>query len=201
MSTRRSWRSGIALGLLAVMLLPAGAGAADAPTATVHEPAEVKKRGRALVFTLTGIDAERCRRGSLNLRRKTMALETDAVVAAVEHGGELRTKLPRRWLPERRSKRTAREARLEIILDVNHPEAVDGGDKPPGATPSPPHEPPVPAPGPPLDEGLRVGLVANAQGYDPNSAGILDEAAQTGARWLREEFAWDVIEPRNDTWR
>ncbi|MGH2988650.1 MAG: hypothetical protein ACRDMA_02140, partial [Solirubrobacterales bacterium] len=47
---------------------------------------------------------------------------------------------------------------------------------------------------------LRVGLVANAQGYFPNSERILDEADRTRTRWLRESFEWGEIEPEDDAW-
>lgn len=42
----------------------------------------------------------------------------------------------------------------------------------------------------------RTGLVANAQDWDKEQ-GI---AASTGAKWLREQFNWDLIEPQNDDW-
>jgi polysaccharide biosynthesis protein PslG len=49
-------------------------------------------------------------------------------------------------------------------------------------------------------EGLRVGLVANTQIHDRSAGAAQDIAAQTGAGWLREEFDWSLIEPRNDVW-
>jgi hypothetical protein len=47
---------------------------------------------------------------------------------------------------------------------------------------------------------LRIGLVANTQGYDRQAAREQDAAEQTGAGWLREELDWDVIEPRKGEW-
>ena len=49
-------------------------------------------------------------------------------------------------------------------------------------------------------EDLRVGLVANTQIHDRSAGAEQDIAAQTGAGWLREEFDWSLIEPRNDVW-
>lgn len=48
---------------------------------------------------------------------------------------------------------------------------------------------------------IRAGVVANTQATTgPQNRGRLDEVAATGARWAREEFRWDVIQPRRDVW-
>jgi polysaccharide biosynthesis protein PslG len=47
---------------------------------------------------------------------------------------------------------------------------------------------------------LRIGLVANTQGFERHAGREQDAAEQTGAGWLREELDWDVIEPRNGQW-
>ena len=43
---------------------------------------------------------------------------------------------------------------------------------------------------------IRIGVVANAQDWGQEQ-GV---AKQTGAGWLREQFLWEVIEPRDDQW-
>jgi hypothetical protein len=48
--------------------------------------------------------------------------------------------------------------------------------------------------------GLRVGLVANTQIHDQKAGREQDVARRTGVRWLREEFDWDVVEPRRGRW-
>ena len=48
--------------------------------------------------------------------------------------------------------------------------------------------------------GLRIGLVANTQSQGQDAGAEQDIAAASGARWLREEFDWDSVEPRNDVW-
>ena len=34
-----------------------------------------------------------------------------------------------------------------------------------------------------------------------SSQTVLNETEPTGARWLREEFSWAEIEPRNHSWQ
>jgi hypothetical protein len=48
----------------------------------------------------------------------------------------------------------------------------------------------------PASAAIRVGVVANAQDWGKEQ----DAAKSTGARWIREQFLWDLIEPRNDEW-
>lgn len=48
--------------------------------------------------------------------------------------------------------------------------------------------------------GLRVGLNLNSQGWGENAGERQDTVGATGAKWLREEFDWDRIEPRNGEW-
>lgn len=42
---------------------------------------------------------------------------------------------------------------------------------------------------------LRIGLVANSQGWGSKMGSRQDVVAPSGVRWLREEFDWSVIEP------
>ena len=48
--------------------------------------------------------------------------------------------------------------------------------------------------------GLRIGLTANAQGGDKYASVTLDKVQPTGAKWLREDFEWSVVEPQDDQW-
>lgn len=48
--------------------------------------------------------------------------------------------------------------------------------------------------------GLNVGLVGNTQGYGGGMGERQDLAASSGARWLREEFDWNVIQPQAGVW-
>ena len=48
-----------------------------------------------------------------------------------------------------------------------------------------------PRPGP-----IRVGLIANTLDAGPATGPQQTEARQSGARWLREEFRWNEVEPR-----
>lgn len=52
----------------------------------------------------------------------------------------------------------------------------------------------------PSQSGLRVGLVANTQIHDQKAGREQDVARRTGVQWLREEFDWDVVEPRRGRW-
>lgn len=48
---------------------------------------------------------------------------------------------------------------------------------------------------------IRVGVVANTQATTGSqNRQRLDEVKATGARWAREEFRWDVIQPRRGRW-
>jgi hypothetical protein len=252
--------------LLALLLGPTEAGAADATSASVQKPAKVKKKGRVVVFDLSGtVDS-----GTLKLGNKKKPLGSKTLSRA-ERRGELKTKLPGRWLSRvakpKRGK-LARKTRLEVTVGGDAPVVGDEGgtgERPPeGAPPEspvpddppvdppppddspvdptptddppveppPPDDPPVnPAPtddppveppppdDPPVDppppddppvepppddvppaEGLRVGLVTNAQGHDMSSSTVLDKAEPTGAKWLREDFDWNAIEPQDDAW-
>jgi hypothetical protein len=156
---------------IATAIGPAHVAASGIPTATVHKPDDVAKKGRVVIFALTGVAAESAVSARLSFRRRAKAVRTTALTEAVASGRRLKTKLRRRWLPDRRRKKAARKARLKVKATSG-----DLGD-------------------------LRIGLVANAQGWNMNSASVLDEVEPTGAQWLREEFSWEVIEPANDKWQ
>jgi hypothetical protein len=47
---------------------------------------------------------------------------------------------------------------------------------------------------------LRVGLNANTQAYGARAGAAQDRARATGARWLREDFEWDLVQPRPNEW-
>jgi hypothetical protein len=49
---------------------------------------------------------------------------------------------------------------------------------------------------PPADAAIRVGVVANAQDWDKEQ----DAVKATGVGWIREQFLWELIEPRDDQW-
>lgn len=57
----------------------------------------------------------------------------------------------------------------------------------------------VPAPARATAEGLRIGLLTNAQGAGPDLAAELDRVPP-GTRWLREDFEWRYVESRDDEW-
>jgi polysaccharide biosynthesis protein PslG len=176
----------LALASLACSLLiaPAATGASDATSASVHKPSKVKRKGRVVVFDLSGpIDS-----GTLKLRNKRKPLGSKTLSRA-ERRGELKTKLPGRWLSRvakpKRGK-LARKTRLEVTV-----ESPESEPRPPQPKPS----------GGAVGSGLRVGLITNAQGQDMNSSTVLDKAQPTGAKWLREDFEWSVVEPQDDQWK
>lgn len=68
-----------------------------------------------------------------------------------------------------------------------------------GSTPTVPVVQPKPAP-PAAGTGLNLGLVSDTQGWGAQMGARMDAATSTGVRWLREEFSWSVIEPKNDQW-
>jgi hypothetical protein len=43
---------------------------------------------------------------------------------------------------------------------------------------------------------VRIGLVANSLDAGPEAESLLTEVRRSGARWLREEFRWNEVEPR-----
>jgi hypothetical protein len=47
---------------------------------------------------------------------------------------------------------------------------------------------------------LRVGLNANTQAQGRGAGVEQDRARQAGVRWLREDFEWDVVQPRRGRW-
>jgi hypothetical protein len=47
---------------------------------------------------------------------------------------------------------------------------------------------------------LRVGLNANSQAQGGRAGQEQNRALQTGVRWLREDFEWDVVQPRRGRW-
>jgi hypothetical protein len=47
---------------------------------------------------------------------------------------------------------------------------------------------------------LRIGVNANTQAWGDGIGLEQDLVQQTGAKWLREEFAWNVIEPKPGEW-
>lgn len=51
-------------------------------------------------------------------------------------------------------------------------------------------------PTPPAEASIRVGVVANAQDWGKEQ----DAARATGVGWIREQFIWALIEPRDDQW-
>jgi hypothetical protein len=48
--------------------------------------------------------------------------------------------------------------------------------------------------------GLNLGLVADTQGWGAQMGARMDAATATGVRWLREEFSWSAIEPKDNQW-
>jgi hypothetical protein len=48
----------------------------------------------------------------------------------------------------------------------------------------------------PRPGSLRIGLIANTLEAGPETASHQREVRQSGARWLREEFRWNEVEPR-----
>jgi hypothetical protein len=154
------------------------------------KPAKTVRNARALVFDLRGVDASRLARATLVHKGKRKGLNPAAVRRAAARG-KITTTVPRSWIPaaahrkhrtiRRKRQRIARSTRLQIMLHRRH-------------SPSPPDPPTV-------SDQLRVGLVANAQGWDMSSQTVLNETEPTGARWLREEFSWSEIEPQDDSWQ
>ena len=75
---------------------------------------------------------------------------------------------------------------------------------PPATDPVPeqPQEPVAEKPkaAPAAGTGLNLGLVADTQGWGAQMGARMDGATATGVRWLREEFSWSVIEPKDDAW-
>ena len=47
---------------------------------------------------------------------------------------------------------------------------------------------------------LRIGLVANTQGWGTDLQQRQTEVASSGVRWIREELRWDVVEPQRGQW-
>jgi polysaccharide biosynthesis protein PslG len=156
----------------AALIVPATAAASDTIGQSVRlQGPKVKKKGHVVVFGLQGIDAERCAGATLKLRNKSRSIDAGTVQGAVQSVGKLKARLSGRWLPKHRMKKAARRTRLKVTLN--------GGE--PAGEPS-------------------IGLITNAQGSDMRSEVELDKAARSGVRWLREDFDWSVIEPRNDSW-
>jgi hypothetical protein len=48
---------------------------------------------------------------------------------------------------------------------------------------------------------MILGLNAQTAGWGPDIGLEQGRAAQTGVRWLREEFTWSRVEPSNDAWQ
>jgi hypothetical protein len=48
--------------------------------------------------------------------------------------------------------------------------------------------------------GLRIGLVANTQGWGTDLQQRQNEVASSGVKWIREELGWDRVEPQNNQW-
>jgi hypothetical protein len=59
---------------------------------------------------------------------------------------------------------------------------------------------PAPSIANPPASPLRVGVVADTQGWGPEVGQEQDRAARAGVRWLREEVQWSTIEPSDDAW-
>jgi polysaccharide biosynthesis protein PslG len=122
------------------------------------------------------------------------ASASERVATASASGAVLRAVI-RRAKPRVRCKaRNARRAgRARAIRRAKRGRAACGGPAPSGDRLTPVT--------PPARETLRVGLVANTQGYERYAGREQDAASETGVGWLREELDWDVIEPRDGQWR
>jgi hypothetical protein len=173
-----------------ICVVAATPGVALSAESTRVKPVKTIRNGRGLVFEPRGVEASRILRASLVRKGKRKGLNPAVVQRAITANGKLRIKLPRMWIAVSRNyghrkirhkrKRIARSTRLLIKTRERHP--------------------PSPANPPAAGDQLRVGLVANAQGWDMSSQEILNGIEPTGARWLREEFSWAEIEPRNNSW-
>lgn len=156
-------------------------------------PPKKIRHGHTVVFKPRRVDADRLGRVTLVHRGKKKGLSPRVVRRAINRKGAVVANVPRRWVPgadhrkhrsiQRKRRRIARRIQLRLTLrkrPVNaHPTA-----NPPTAS-----------------DGLRVGIVTNAQGWGMNSQVVLNETEATGAKWLREEFDWSTIEPKNNSWQ
>ena len=185
-------RAFVAAFVLATCLLATLPGAETALGAQPSrlKPAKTIRHGRVLVFRPSSADAAGLTRATLAHAGKRKGLNPAAVRRALTRTGRVTTRIPRRWVPggAHRRHRAIRRSRKRIARGTRLLIAVRGNDSPS------PTDPPT------VSDQLRVGLVANAQGWDMSSQTVLDETEATGARWLREDFNWAEIEPRNDSW-
>ncbi|MCW3063424.1 MAG: beta-xylosidase [Solirubrobacterales bacterium] len=74
------------------------------------------------------------------------------------------------------------------------------GKKLPPPPPVPPPPPPTTTPPPPPAPGLHVGVTVDSQGWGGGTGERQDQALAAGAKWSREHFAWDVVEPQRGVW-
>jgi hypothetical protein len=184
-------RAIVAAFVLAACLVATVPGAEIALGAPVSrlKPATIRN-GRVLVFKPRTVDAADLKRATLAHAGKRKGLNPAAVRRSLTRTGRVRTRIPPSWIPGKahRKHRAIRRTRKRIARGTSLLIAVR-------------KHPASPIDMPTVSDQLRVGLVANAQGWDMSSQTVLNETEPTGARWLREEFSWAEIEPQDNSWR
>jgi hypothetical protein len=57
-----------------------------------------------------------------------------------------------------------------------------------------------PNPKPPADQSLHVGVAVDSQGWGDSAGDRQAQAVATGAKWVRELFSWQIVQPAPGTW-
>ena len=130
-----------------------------------------QKRSRA-VFEPNTVDATSLTRATLAHAGKRKGLNPAAAQRSLSRTGRLTSRIPPRWIPGRahRKHRAIRRARKRIARGTSLLITTRKQDSPS------PIDPPT------VSDQLRVGLIANAQGWDMSSQTVLNETEPTGAR-------------------
>jgi hypothetical protein len=163
-------RIGIA-GAAATLLLALLMILAAPSEAAVQKVKPIRATKRALVFDVKGLRSKEIKRAWVKLAGRSRMIKRRVSPTVVRRKAERNGRL------RVRSGGTVSHGSLTVVIS--------------------PSTPPVVTPAP---QDLHVGVIANTQAWGPDTGWAQDQVAATGADWLREEFDWSVIEPRNNQW-